>query len=164
MFLNSPGNGLFFLVKIKKETIAEIAEAIVPQHDAYLVDVQVRGESGETVVQVFVDTDGGISIGHCSRISKAIASRIEELEVEDASYKLEVSSPGLDKPLKLLRQYQTNVGREVHIVSGTGETERADDGVIKAVEGSAVRLELKDGSTTTIEFESIQDCRHRLPW
>jgi len=164
MFLNSPGNGLFFLVKIKRETIAEIAEAVLPQHDAYLVDVQTRGESGETVLQVLVDADAGISIGQCATISKEIASRIEDRELLTARYRLEVSSPGLDKPLKILRQYVTNIGRDVSIRHRTSDGERTDDGVITSVEGTAVLLQLKDGNTITIEFESIREGRHRLPW
>ncbi len=164
MFLNSPGNGLFFLVKIKRETIAEIAQAILPGYTAYLVDVQVRGERGETLLQVLVDTDSGISIEHCAKISREIAGRIEELDLIQTRFRLEVSSPGLDRPLKVLQQYGTHTGRTVTVTWKEGEQERSEHGTLRGVDGTSVLVELPDGSIHTIAFDHIRECRHRLPW
>jgi len=151
-------------VKIQHDIIAEIAGSVVPRYDAYLVDVIVRGERGETVLQILADTDSGISIGTCATISREIAAEIEQRSLIETRYRLEVSSPGLDKPLRLLRQYQTNKDRQVRVRWVDAEGEKTGDAVIAGQSGSIVSFTLADGSPLAIEFENIRECRHRLPW
>ena len=152
------------MVKIKQESIVGIAEAILPMHGAYLVDVHIRGERGESVIQVLADTDAGISIALCAQISREIANRIEELQLIESRYRLEVSSPGLEKPLKVFRQYVTNTGRKVRIRSATPDGEQVDEGILRGIDGASVLLELADGSTVAIGTDRIRECRHLLPW
>jgi ribosome maturation factor RimP len=152
------------LVKTKKETITDIAGTTVPQLDAYLVDVTTRGERGETVVQILVDTDEGISIGHCARISKGIAQKIEEEEIFETRYRLEVSSPGLENPLRLLRQYVKNAGRIFTVKYRAEQDEATEELTIRNVDGSIIEFERPDGTMSRIEHANIIDCRHKLPW
>lgn len=104
----------------------------------YLVDVEWNG--GRKKLFVYVDCDMGISLEECRKISKYLSKSIEEEEFIKEDYRLEVSSPGIDRPLKLKRQYVKNVGRplRVHLENGTFQ-----EGVLKKVESDNITLALE---------------------
>ncbi len=88
-------------------------------------------------IRVFLDGDSGISIEKCVQYSRALYKKIEEAGLfPGGDFSLEVSSPGLDEPLKLLRQYTKNIGRLVEIVLQDGSkkegrlVEVSEDGII----------------------------------
>ena len=101
---------------ITSETIRGLIENDLYEKGFFLVDVQVK-PSGRIVV--FADNLGGITLDDCVTITQLIESKID-LNLED--YELEVSSPGLDNPLKLPVQYKKNAGRFIRVVTIDGET------------------------------------------
>ena len=99
---------------LDKNKIATVVEKFIGGEDKFLVDVEV---SRGNVVDVFVDGDDGISIGECAKISRHIVSKFDR-DLED--FELRVSSPGLDKPFKLRRQYERYINREIQLVLNDG--------------------------------------------
>lgn len=95
------------------QTLAE--ETLKEREDLFIVDVRVVGNSGNQKVIVLVDGDQGISIEDCSDISRALSELLDQKNILDQKYTLEVSSPGLDFPLKFIRQYIKNIGRRVKV-------------------------------------------------
>ena len=93
------------------EKIREFLQPITQQFDAYTVDVVVRGEHTSKVIEIYVDTDRGITLDECSQISRSLSEKLDETDLIIGRYRLEVSSPGVESPLKLKRQYLKNVGR-----------------------------------------------------
>ena len=84
----------------------------------FLVEVRLRPGNK---IQVFLDADEGVSLGTCTQVNRKLYSKIEEAGLFDpGNFELEVSSPGLDEPLKLPRQYQKNIGRGVEVVMKDG--------------------------------------------
>lgn len=81
----------------------------------FIVDIKV---SKDNVITIKADTDAGITIDECGCLSHAIE---EKLDREQEDFELEVSSPGLTEPLRILRQYLKNIGKEVDIVMVDGE-------------------------------------------
>ncbi|MEO6454784.1 MAG: ribosome assembly cofactor RimP [Ginsengibacter sp.] len=82
--------------------------------DVFVVEVKIN--SGNNII-VFLDADNGISIEKCVQINRALYKYIEENSLfENGNFSLEVSSPGVDEPLKLTRQYKKNIGRTVEVV------------------------------------------------
>ncbi len=152
------------MVKTKRETIEKFVLEILPRFDAYLIQVQTRGERGETVVQVLADTAAGITIDECARISRELAHAIDEEGLFTDRYRLEVSSPGLDKPLRVLRQYEKNIGRLFRVRTVSSPDQQHQTMTLTAVDGAVLRFQLEDGSLRDIEFDDIADCRHQLPW
>ena len=72
-------------------------------------------------IKVFLDADDGITIEKCTSVNKALYKYIEESELfPGGNFSLEVSSPGVDEPLKLYRQYKKNIGRKVEVVLNDG--------------------------------------------
>lgn len=100
-----------------EERIREILDKILPEKDSYLVELKVR--KGQ-LVQVFVDRDPRITIEDCAWISRSLQKELDQDFPFSEQHALEVSSPGMDEPLKVLRQYRKNTGRDVEVLLLTG--------------------------------------------
>jgi ribosome maturation factor RimP len=135
-----------------------VEEAIAEKPTLFLVDVRIKPTNN---IKVFVDGDEGVSIESCVSINRKLYKRFEELGMYPAGdFSLEVSSPGLDEPLKMLRQYQKNVGRHVEIVKNEGEVV---GGVLRKVEVGSIEVEETKGKNKkketvlhTIPFDQIK--------
>jgi ribosome maturation factor RimP len=106
---------------LRTEEIWKIVEGHLPDTSYYVVDVKLTGRRGNEKVVVFVDGDQGISIDICAGITRSLSDELDDLNMFEGSYTLEVSSPGVDYPLKTQRQYLKNLGRSLNIdlISGT---------------------------------------------
>ncbi|HQW12530.1 MAG TPA: ribosome assembly cofactor RimP [Saprospiraceae bacterium] len=83
----------------------------------FIVDIEVRPPYN---IQAFIDSDEGITLVICKSVSRYLESFLDE-EIPEGKYSLEVSSPGLSRPLKLSRQYIKNVGRDIIVETLEGE-------------------------------------------
>ncbi|MFK7899652.1 MAG: ribosome maturation factor RimP [Cyclobacteriaceae bacterium] len=101
-------------------TLKEKAESLLTDESHFIVDVLVSKGSGKKKVSVYLDGDNGIGIDDCSALSRSLADYIELEELIESAYTLEVSSAGLDQPLKLNRQFVKNIGRNVKTVMKDG--------------------------------------------
>ncbi|HXB93084.1 MAG TPA: ribosome assembly cofactor RimP [Puia sp.] len=124
----------------------------------FLVDVRIKPTNN---VKVFIDGDQGISIEKCVQVNRALYKKLDESALFPAGdFSLEVSSPGLDEPLKLLRQYKKNIGRQVELVLQDGSKkegrllEVSEDGVI--VEETRGKNKKKEVINHTFLFDNIK--------
>ena len=112
-------------------------------------------------IRVFLDADDGITIEKCTSVNKALYKYIEETGVfPDGNFSLEVSSPGVDEPLKLHRQYKKNTGRKVEVLMNDGNK---IEGILLNAGDDAIAIEEKTGKgnkttikSTTILFNQIK--------
>ena len=112
-------------------------------------------------IKVFLDADDGITIEKCTSVNKALYKYIEETGLfQDGNFSLEVSSPGVDEPLKLHRQYIKNTGRKVEVLMNDGNKiegillNAGDDAI--TIEESFDKLRMKGkGNKTTIKSTTI---------
>lgn len=95
-----------------------VEEKIEDRPDLFLVKVTY---SPNGKVSVLMDGDSGITIKDCAAISRHVGYHLEEEDLIQNSYQLEVSSPGLDQPLVMARQFEKNVGRNIRITLHDGE-------------------------------------------
>jgi ribosome maturation factor RimP len=95
--------------------IVQICREITSLRNLMLLDILFRGQKNSLVIEVFVDSEGKLSIDDCASVSKEINSRIEAESLIEGSYRLEVSSPGTDRPLKYLKQYFKHINRNFEI-------------------------------------------------
>ena len=103
---------------INAHTVRELAESHLAGGTGFLVDVRV---SDGNAISILLDDDEGTSIEKCMALSRHIESMLDR-DAEDFS--LDVSSPGLDQPLKLHRQYLKNIGRDVQLkITGAAKAE-----------------------------------------
>lgn len=110
-----------------KETIEALVNQILEAHEQaaalFLVDVTIAGNpKAHPKVTVLIDGDQGVDIDACALISRRLGNQIEERNLLENAYVLEVSSPGLDMPLQSKRQYTKNTGRKIKVLLKDGNT------------------------------------------
>ena len=95
----------------------KLSELLTELPGYFLVEISVKPTNN---IKVFMDADQGAAIDQLSRINRALYKWVEENLFPNGDFSIEVSSPGLDEPLKLDRQYLKNIGRMVEIVLKNG--------------------------------------------
>ncbi len=98
------------------DEIRNIVAGKLTDSNQFLVDVIVKGHKGPQKVLVVIDSDKGVTIDECADLSRELSKAFDDTQLFTNSYMLEVSTPGLDQPLRLNRQYHKNVGRGVRVV------------------------------------------------
>jgi len=119
--------------------------------DQFVVDVTVSSGKGPKKITVTLDGDSGVGIDDCAELSRVISARLGELGLEDQIQNLEVSTPGLDKPLSIVRQYKKNVGRRVKVQGH----ERTEEGKLLVASEEAITLELEKGKGKNKEVTQV---------
>jgi ribosome maturation factor RimP len=141
--------------------VAELAGPLTASLGLELTEVEYKQEGGRMVLRIFIDRDGGVTLDDCAAVSRELA---EILDVEDfigGRYNLEVSSPGLNRPLKKLSDYERFTGRLVKIrtfellTDDDGNKRKTFTGVLLGVEGGIVRLKLTEGQTAGVPLEKV---------
>ncbi len=142
------------------DKVRELAQSCLIDESQFLVEVILTAKAGSKRVLVILDGDKGVSIETCAKVSRALSNAMDEFGLIDDNYTLEVTTPGLDHPLKLKRQYYKNVGRgfKVHtkdkaLVQGTLAEVDEQRIVLKQEVKEGKKVEVK---TIEIPFEQIE--------
>ena len=131
---------LNIFVKNAKEKIEVVVkESINDREDLFLIDVIVKGNVGTTKVVVILDGDKGVAIEDCVSVSRNLASYLEEEEIFDDKYTIEVTSAGLEHPITLPRQYTKNIGRNIKVIK---TDQSVLEGKLISAEGDVITLEV----------------------
>ncbi|MCH1983851.1 ribosome maturation factor RimP [Ruminococcus sp. OA3] len=144
----------------KKENYEQKAEVmlepIVSEKGFELVDVEYVKEGGTWYLRAYIDREGGITIDDCEAVSRAFSEKLDQEDYIEDTYIMEVSSPGLGRPLKKEKDYARSMGKELEI-----RTYRAIDkqkefyGILTAYDNNSVTIEMEDGSERTFEKGEI---------
>ncbi|OOG20155.1 ribosome assembly cofactor RimP [Sphingobacterium sp. CZ-UAM] len=100
---------------VEKRVIELITEKIADREDLFIVSVKMRPNK---ILEILLDGDNGVNIDDCAQVSRHVGFHLEEENVIDNAYRLEVSSPGIDSNFVNNRQYQKNIGRTVQVKLG----------------------------------------------
>ena len=145
--------------------VRALVEETIAGSAVYLVDLAVRGQKGSRVVEVFLDSDEGIPVDELARLSREVGFLVEAEDVIDGAYRLEVSSPGLDRPLAMPRQFKKNVGRPLEVrVRPPEEKAKTLRGELAAADEEAIELRLPNEETRRIPHAHIDRAKVLLPW
>jgi len=117
---------------ITQEQVVKVVEEMLGGTDKFLVEVLIQPANKITV---FFDGDNGVSISDCQKLSRFLE---EKLDRDYPDYQLTVSSAGMDRPIKLLRQYKKRVGKELEVITVTGER---ISGVLVKADDKGIELE-----------------------
>jgi ribosome maturation factor RimP len=143
-----------------EDRIRNIVDTVVPGDEVYIVDIEIKGSAGTRLVEVFLDSDNGVKVGELARISREVGFLMESEEIMSGPYRLDVSSPGAERPLRLMRQYAKHIGRTLAVKMQGGEEVR---GLLSRAEDGVVTLEV-DKAETALAFDRIQEAKVVLPW
>lgn len=101
--------------EIYEQRAEELLEPILADMNFELVDVEYVKEAGTWYLRSYIDKPGGITVDDCEAVSRQFSDRLDQEDFIEDSYIMEVSSPGLDRPLKKDKDFERNLGREVEI-------------------------------------------------
>jgi ribosome maturation factor RimP len=142
------------------DDLAAVVEPLVAAAGADLEDVTVKSAGRRTLLQIFVDADGGIGLDEIADISTAISTKLDQIDLFGAApYTLEVSSPGADRPLTAPKHWRRAAGRLVraHLRSGVeiiGRVAESDDSAVTLdVGGDQQRLAYEEIAKARVEVE-----------
>jgi ribosome maturation factor RimP len=146
-----------------QEIVTRVAQGVVASRGLELVEVEVKRDRSGFLVRLYVDKPGGIGLDELQSVSEEVSAILDAEDPIDASYTLEVSSPGLDRPLHSLEDYRRFVGRLVKLSSYEPvEGRRHWTGRLVSVgQGGVldVRLEKEGGSLASVPYEKVSHGR-----
>jgi ribosome maturation factor RimP len=144
-----------------EQKIQALASQVADEYGHEVVELSLLGRGRRTLLRVFIDKEGGVTLKDCELFSRRLEAL---LDVEDPlrdSYTLEVSSPGLDRPLKNRKDFVRSIGKLVRVVTKQPMNNRTFFvGRLAAVNGDLLRLSIPEGGEEfIIPFDSISRAR-----
>ncbi len=143
-------------MRAPSQRLQSLIEPIVQGLGYELVGSEWLSRSGSSLVRLYIDRDGGVTIDDCEKVSHQVSGVLDVEDVVSGPYTLEVSSPGLDRPLFTPAQFARFVGREAKIRTFVPVDGRRNfRGTIRATDETIVTLNV-DGTEIVLPFEQIE--------
>ena len=155
---------------LNKEQIIELLQPYLEDDRIFIVEVKTTEGKTRQNITILLDTDEGIKIEECASVSRRFAHFVETNELVADAYNLEVSSPGIDQPLTLKRQYVKNIGRNLKVnLTGGGEKvgtleNVTDSGIVlkEEVKKTKSKKVVEPVADIIIPFETIQQAKVQI--
>lgn len=139
--------------------------AAIERKGAHCIDLVFRGDRAKQVIEVFIDAETGITTDLCADVSREISAAIDQGNFLPGPYRLDVSSPGIDRPLRFPWQYRKHQGRRVHVRYREADQERSVDGTLASVGEDAILVQTKKvAEPVLVKFDTIVEARIPAPW
>ncbi len=144
----------------KRENYEQKAEALilplVAEADFELVDVEYVKEGSNWYLRAYIDKEGGITVDDCERISRAFSDKLDEEDFIEDPYILEVSSPGLGRPLKKDKDYLRSMGKKLELRTfRTINKQKEFYGILTAYDEDTVTIEPEEGQPMTFQKKDL---------
>ncbi len=146
------------------EEIKSLIDPIVAAHDVFIVDIVQRGERGTKILEIFIDNLKGITAEICSNVSRALSMELDKTDIIKGKYYLNVSSPGLSRPLKFLKQYPKHIGSIVEVKYKNKELTEEINAELIEIKENKVILKTKTNTLHEIIFDDIIETKVKTPW
>jgi ribosome maturation factor RimP len=140
------------------ERTTTLLEAAAADNGYELVALELAGGKGTPIIRVLLDREGGITLDAVAEANAWISEILDEQDPTNGPYTLEVSSPGVDRPLVKRADFDRFAGESVNVKTVAGEKRRSWQGVLIGMEGDDVVLEV-EGERVKIAYETVQKAR-----
>lgn len=145
--------------------LESLIEECISTQGVHLIDLVIRGEGKDKLVEVYIDSEQSITTEICSKVSREVDGLIGTAGVVQGSYRLSVSSPGIARPLKFSWQYKKHIGRELEVKVQSHVGLRSIVGKLESMDDKAIVLSFgKKGEMESIMFDAIVEARVIAPW
>ena len=141
--------------------LESLVEECISKRGVHLIDLVIKDEGKGKSVEMYIDSEKGITTEICSEISREVRSVIQSACV--IQNRLTVSSPGVSRPLKYPWQYKKHVGRQFVLKVRTEDSERDVVGTLQSVDDKELLL-VSGNAPKSIPFDAIADARVKVPW
>lgn len=143
-----------------KENIIKAAEKIAELKRLLLIDVVLRGNERNRVIEIFIDSEENISADDCAEFSRLINKIFEEKKILNTRYRLDVSSPGVDRPLIFLKQFPKHLNRTFDIKYKEGVEEKNFTGKLLKIEDELLTFKAKQ--ELVLNFKKIINAKVKI--
>lgn len=137
-----------------KQKIAQIAKDTSERNNLFLIDLILRGNESKRIIEVYIDGEVIVTADTLAAISREIDDRIYKEELISGSYRLDVSTPGVERPLKYLQQYVKHIGRKMQMKVNLNGGEKEFSGKLLRIEESNLFFDIENVESL-IKFEQI---------
>jgi ribosome maturation factor RimP len=139
-----------------RDTLADLVRPVVEGLGYELWELEYSPRRGNALLRVYIDSEGGISLDDCERVSHAVSEVLDAEDPLPERYELEVSSPGLERPLRTREQFERYVGQTVYVeLTSPMEGRRRFKGPLAAVEAMTIGV-VVDGVQYTLPLAAIR--------
>ena len=139
-----------------EEKTEQLIQPFIDAHHFELVDVEYVKEGSDWYLRVYIDKEGGITVDDCEAVSRIFSDKLDELDFIEDAYIMEVSSPGLGRPLKKEKDYVRSMGKEVEIRTYRPiNKEKEFYGILSAYDESSVTITTEEQKEQTFEKADI---------
>jgi ribosome maturation factor RimP len=145
--------------------IRRLAEPILAESGLELVEVALKGAPGNQLVRLDIDRPGadGVDITDCQRVSRTLGEVLERAELIPGGYVLEVSSPGVDRPIRSADDFRRNMGRRIVVTTSDADgTRRSHHGTLLGCENGELRLKGEKSEEIRIPLNGIVNARQEV--
>ena len=144
----------------KREEYEKLVEAylmpVMEKNQFELVDVEYVKEAGTWYLRAYIDKEGGFTVDDCELVSRQLGEWLDREDFIDDSYILEVSSPGLGRPLKKEKDFKRSLGEQVEVrLYRAVDRQKEFTGALAAYDENTVTLRFEDGTETSFEKKDI---------
>ena len=146
---------------MKKIEIEEKFKEIIGKHNCLLIDIVLRGDNNNRIIEVFIDNTNGITTDLCAEINRELNQIIESEELITSKYRLDVSSPGVDRPLKYIEQFQKHINRDFEIDYKLKDEKKKLTGKLIKIENGLLNFDVK-GIETALKYEDILNAKVKI--
>lgn len=152
-------------MNLLNEKISNIVTEVVERQGFFLIELVLRGTDKKKIIEVYIDNEKDVSAEDCALVSREINSQLETLT--DSSYRLDVSSPGVDRPLKYLKQFPKHINRKFEISytdkkssdpDSGGETKKFS-GKLIGVDGDDLIFLVNNQAEKRVNFNNIKKAK-----
>ncbi len=145
--------------------IKALADQAAEGGPSYVVDVEVKGGGGSPIIWVYIDAEvGQATIEDCTRISRELGLLMDAHELYgDGNYTLNVSTPGLSRPLTDMRQYRNNIGRNARVKTRADDKTNIFEGKLQSFDDDGLVLDTKKG-VIELKFADIIETKILPAW
>jgi len=145
------------------ERVREFAESLLPAMGLELFAVQFRREGHGWVLRLVVDKEEGVTLDDCSRVSRETSDFLDVEDIIDHPYHLEVSSPGLERPLRTLAECRRHLGKKARLkLNEEIDSRRVIVGELVSAEDDELEVLSEGGTAYRINWENVQKARLTL--
>ncbi len=142
------------------DKVRDFLQNLLPAMALELFDIQYRREGHGWVLRIFIESETGVTLEDCSNVSRELGHYLDVEDLIDNAYHLEVSSPGLERPLRSFEEFCRFCGRKARVkMHDAVDGDKVFEGIIEETAGGLITLRLDDGRSIQFSFEMVNKAR-----
>jgi len=143
--------------------IENLAKQVCEDLDFYLVEVRIRGDKRQPIFEIYADTEDGITLSECEKLTRELQDRLDIQEEFSGNYRLNVSSPGVDRPLQRDYEFKKNIGQNVVVKLKSDDTIIKRTGQLSGYDENVLILDIS-GKEEIIDRSEIDEVKVKTKW